>query len=131
LSFLGGAPIFRTFHHSKFSPVDAGSVALAALHVHNRDNRNEEQLKVTTENGRGRLAHTSSQRRCLCTTWTIKTSNKWKLQRRTDEEDWLIQAVSGAACAQQGQSKRGTTGSYNGGRTRKTGSYYKQFREEL
>ena len=94
MSFLGGAPIFRTFHHSKFSPVDAGSVALAALHVHNRDNRNEEQLKVTTENGRGRLAHTSSQRRCLCTTGTIETRNNWKLQRRTDEEDWLIlQAV--------------------------------------
>ena len=66
----------------------------AALPVHNLDNQNEQQMEVTTENGRGRLAHTSSQRRCLCTTGTIETRNNWKLQRRTDEEDWLIlQAV--------------------------------------
>ena len=30
----------------------------------------------------------------MCTTGTIETRNNWKLQRRTDEEDWLIlQAV--------------------------------------
>ena len=33
LCFLGDVPIFRTFHYSRFSPIDSDSAALAALPV--------------------------------------------------------------------------------------------------
>ena len=47
-----------------------------------------------TQNSRLLTRAASPWRRCMCTTGTIETRNNFKLQRSTDEEDWLIlQAV--------------------------------------